>query len=147
MNDSAGLHIVMDARVADPAVFTPERLTSLFHQIVGALDMKPLDKVQIYEVPCDPSILERVKRTGKFEDEGGISTIQVISTSHLSLHAWPLQKFFSLDSFSCKDFNHELALSIIRETLGVTAEKTVIIRRRKPADEATTRDVQYVEVT
>ena len=145
--ESAGLHIVMDARVADPSVFTPERLTSLFHKVVEALDMKPLDRVQVYEVPCDPAILERVKRTGKFEDEGGISTIQVISTSHLSLHAWPLQKFFSLDSFSCKDFNHDLALSIIRETLGVTAEKTTIIRRLKPPEGSKSQDVTYVEVS
>ena len=145
MNDSAGLHIVMDARVTDPEVFTPERLTSLFGKIVVALDMKPLDRVQVYEVPVDPSILERVKRTGKFEDEGGISTIQVISTSHLSLHAWPLQNFFSLDAFSCKDFDAELALSIIRETLGVTTEHTVVIRRKKPADGSTVRSVHWID--
>lgn len=147
MNDSAGLHIVMDARVADPSVFTRERLIDLFHKVVGALDMKALDKVQVYEVPVDPAILERVKRTGTFEDEGGITTIQVISTSHLSLHAWPLQKFFSLDAFSCKDFNAELALSIIRETVGVTSEKTVIIRRKKPPEGSKSHDVTYVEVT
>lgn len=147
MNDSAGLHIVMDARVADPSVFTRERLIDLFHKVVAALDMKPLDHVQVYEVPVDPSILERVKRTGNFEDEGGITTIQVISTSHLSLHAWPLQKFFSLDAFSCKDFNADLALSIIRETVGVTADKTVIIRRKKPSEGSKSHDVTYVEVT
>jgi S-adenosylmethionine/arginine decarboxylase-like enzyme len=137
MNDSAGLHIVMDARVRDARVFSRERLTALFTQVVEALGMKPLDKVQVYEVPVDPAILERVKRTGTFEDEGGISTIQVISTSHLSLHAWPLQKYFALDAFSCKDFDHELALSIIRETLGVHAENTLVIKRRKPSEEIT----------
>ncbi len=146
MNDSAGLHIVMDARVADPSVFTPEKLTELFKKVVHALDMKPLDRLQVYEVPCDPAILERVKRTGQFEDEGGITGIQVISTSHLSFHAWPLQKFFSMDAFSCKDFNAELALSIIRESIGVVAEETVILRRRKPAENSRTRNVRYVEV-
>jgi S-adenosylmethionine/arginine decarboxylase-like enzyme len=145
MSASAGLHIVMDARVADSSVFTQERLIELFGKVVVALDMKPLDKVQVYEVPVNPAILERVQRTGNFEDEGGISTIQVISTSHLSLHAWPLQKFFSLDAFSCKDFNAELALSLIRETLRVTSEKTLVIRRKKPGMEPS-RDVQYVEV-
>ncbi len=140
--DSAGLHIVMDAVVVDPAVFTRERLTFLFEKVVAALGMKPLDKVQVYEVPVDPAVLERVRRTGTFEDEGGISTIQVISTSHLSLHAWPLQSFFSLDAFSCKDFNAELALSIIRETLGVKSESTTVLRRRKPSDK---QCVQYVD--
>jgi S-adenosylmethionine/arginine decarboxylase-like enzyme len=145
MDNSAGLHIVMDARVADPSVFTSTRLMDLFGKVVRALDMKPLDKVQVYEVPVDPIILERCRRTGIFEDEGGISTIQVISTSHLSLHAWPLQKFFSLDAFSCKDFKAELALSIIRESLGVTSESTLVIRRKKPAEGSTSRHVAYVD--
>src|SRR5271170_6443054 len=129
---TAGQHITMDAYVAEPSVFTKERLETLFGKLVMALDMKALDKAMVYEVPCDPKVLERVKKTGKFEDEGGITSIQVISTSHLSLHAWPLQNFFSLDAFSCKDFNAELALSIIRETLGVVAEETNVVKRRKP---------------
>jgi S-adenosylmethionine decarboxylase len=95
----------------------------------------------VYEVPCDPEVLERVKKTGKFEDEGGITSIQVISTSHLSLHAWPLQNFFSLDAFSCKDFDAELALSIIRETLAVTEEETVILKRHKPVRGSRARHV------
>jgi S-adenosylmethionine/arginine decarboxylase-like enzyme len=142
MSDSAGLHIIMDARVADASVFARERLVRLFVRIVEALDMKPLDAVQVYEVPVDPEILERVQRTGKFEDEGGISTIQVISTSHLSLHAWPLQKFFSLDAFSCKDFDAEKALAIVREALHVESESTLVVRRRKPSAGSS---VQYVE--
>ena len=81
---------------------------------------------------CLAQYLERVKATGKFEDEGGITSIQVISTSHLSLHAWPLQSFFSLDSFSCKDFDAEVALDIIREEMGVIAESTHVIPRFKP---------------
>jgi S-adenosylmethionine/arginine decarboxylase-like enzyme len=146
MNSSAGLHIVMDARVEDPAVFTPEQLALVFSKLVQALGMKPLDKIQVYEVPVDPAILERARRTGTFEDEGGISTIQVISTSHLSLHAWPLQRYFALDAFSCKDFNYELALSIIRESLHVTTENTLVVRRSKPAEDSKARMVRVVEV-
>jgi len=143
--DSAGLHITMDAFVNDSSVFTRKQLETLFAKLIKALEMKPLDKAMVYEVPCDPKVLERVKKTGKFEDEGGITSIQVISTSHLSLHAWPLQNFFSLDAFSCKDFNAELALSIIRETLGVRAEETFIIKRRKPSSDARGANVRRVE--
>jgi S-adenosylmethionine decarboxylase len=142
---SAGLHVTMDAYVADPSVFTRAKLEELFAKLVRALEMKPLDKAMVYEVPCDPKVLERVKKTGKFEDEGGITSIQVISTSHLSLHAWPLQNFFSLDSFSCKDFNSDLALSIIRETLGVVSEETYVLQRRKPDPTKRQRNVHRVE--
>lgn len=130
--ESAGLHIVMDAYVRDPAVFTKENLEVLFVKLTGALDMKPLDVPMVYEVPVDPAVLERVKLTGNFEDEGGITGIQVISTSHLSLHAWPLQSFFSLDAFSCKDFDEDVALKVIREHLGVASENTTVIARKKP---------------
>jgi S-adenosylmethionine/arginine decarboxylase-like enzyme len=142
--ESAGLHILMDARVADPVVFETKRLTVLFEKVVQALDMKPLDKVMVYEVPVDPAILARAKRTGIFEDEGGTSVIQEISTSHLSCHAWPLQKFFSLDAFSCKAFNAALAISIIRETLGITAGRVLVVEREKVPENAKDFSIQYV---
>lgn len=129
---SAGLHLIMDAHVADPSVFTRERLEKLFAQLTSALEMKALDKAAIYEVPVDPEVLERVKRTGQFEDEGGITGFQVISTSHMALHAWPLQSFFSLDAFSCKEFNHELAQTLIEEALGVIEANVLVLSRRKP---------------
>jgi S-adenosylmethionine/arginine decarboxylase-like enzyme len=132
MNKSAGLHIIMDAYVKDSSVFTEAGLTTLFAKIVAALEMKPLDKAVFYEVDVDPAVLERVKLTGNFEDEGGITGVQVISTSHLALHAWPLQNFFSLDAFSCKAFDAGLAINIIRETLGVLADETRVVARTKP---------------
>jgi S-adenosylmethionine/arginine decarboxylase-like enzyme len=141
-DESAGLHIIMDARVVDCSVFNQEKIIHLFEQIVQALDMKPIDSPRVYEVPVDQAILERVKITGKFEDEGGISAIQVISTSHLSIHAWPLQKYFALDAFSCKDFDEHKALSIIRETMGVTTENTMVINRQKPKEDGTGHDVR-----
>ena len=142
---SAGLHVIMDARVYDPSVFDKTTLLSLFDKIVKALGMKPLDDVKVYEVPVDHAILARAQATGNFEDEGGISTLQVISTSHLALHAWPLQSYFALDAFSCKDYDAQLALSIIREMLGVKSENTQVIKRQKTALDSTTRNVQYFE--
>ena len=145
LHNSAGLHLIMDGRVVDPKVFTKENLVRLLGLIVKALDMKPLDKVHIYEVPVDATILERVRNTGKFEDEGGISTIQVISTSHITLHAWPLQRYFALDAFSCKLFNSELAMDIIREHLNVLGENTIVIYRSKPEVGNNARIVRYIE--
>lgn len=130
--ESAGLHILMDAYVNDPSVFTKDKLETLFAKLIAALDMKALDKAVFYEVEVDPEVLERVRTSGVFEDSGGITGFQVISTSHLSLHAWPLEGFFSLDAFSCKTFDSRLALSIIRETLGVLSDETKIIERFKP---------------
>ncbi len=138
MSNSAGLHLIMDAYVSDPAVFTRENLETLFAKLITALEMKPLDKAMIYEVPVDEAVLERVRRTGNFEDEGGISALQVISTSHISVHSWPLQSFMSLDAFSCKEFNEDLAISIIKESLGVVNDHTIVLRRKKPGKQRRT---------
>lgn len=141
---SAGQHLLMDGYVRDSGVFTRERLEAMFARLLAALEMQPLDKAMHYEVPVDPAILERVKLTGKFEDEGGLSSIQVLSTSHLSLHSWPLQRFFSADCFSCKEFNAPLSRSILLETLGVTTFNMTVVNRRKP--EPAEQLVHYFDV-
>jgi S-adenosylmethionine/arginine decarboxylase-like enzyme len=138
MSNSAGLHLIMDAYVADASVFTREKLETLFAKLLQALEMRALDSAKFYEIDVDPEILERVKRTGQFEDEGGITGIQVISTSHMALHAWPLQNFFSLDAFSCKEFNEDLALAIVKESLGVVTDHTIVLRRKKPSGQRRT---------
>lgn len=129
---SAGLHLVVDGYVSDASVFTKEKIEGLFAKIIAALEMKALDKPQVYEVDVDPEVLKRVQETGQFEDEGGITAVVVISTSHLAIHCWPLQKFFSLDAFSCKNFDADLAYSILQETLRIEKSNITILQRRKP---------------
>lgn len=124
----------MDAYVDDAAVFSRDYLEVMFSQIIVALEMTPLDDAVFYEVPVDPKVLARVKKTGKFEDEGGYSMLQVISTSHLSIHTWPLQCFFSFDAFSCKDFDPEIAENILKHYLAVVTHNTTIVKRRKPSE-------------
>ena len=132
MNASAGRHVVVDGYVRDAKVFSAETLQTLFLDVVKALEMTILKGPDFIEVPVDPEVLERVKITGKFEDEGGITGMCVISTSHIAIHCWPLQQFFSMDVFSCKDFEHEKALAIIRDVLGVTDANVHVLNRMRP---------------
>ncbi len=67
-NESAGLHLVMDAYVSNGDIFTKEAIQELFAKLVQALEMKMLAEPHIYEVPVDPEILKRVQKTGNFED-------------------------------------------------------------------------------
>jgi S-adenosylmethionine/arginine decarboxylase-like enzyme len=132
MSENAGIHLIVDGYVSDPAVFTRETVENMFAAVISALEMKALGPAHIYEVPVDLAVLQRVKETGTFEDSGGITGVVVISTSHLSIHCWPAESFFSLDAFSCKDFPHERALSIIRKMLGVQSANVTVLSRRKP---------------
>ncbi len=116
---SAGRHLILDGYVNDPGVFTRDNLTRIFAQLVTLLEMTVILGPEFVEVPVDPAVLKRVQETGKFEDEGGITGFAVISTSHMALHAWPLQGFFSMDVFSCKEFDARAAEAFLTRELGI----------------------------
>lgn len=40
-----------------------------------------------------------------FEDEGGVTGVVVLSTSHAAIHTWPLQGRFVFDMYSCREFD------------------------------------------
>ena len=125
---SAGTHLIIDGYVQDAKVFTLERLESLFHNLAKAMDMCILLGPVFVEVPLDES-----KLTGdKFRDEGGITGMCVISTSHISLHAWPLRRFFSMDVFSCCDFDTVKAMQIVRGTLSTANVNATNLNRVDP---------------
>jgi len=131
--ESAGVHVTVDAFVEDPnAVFTVSHFQELFQKLVSALDMKIIAGPNFYEVPIDPVILKKSQETGVFSDEGGLTAVCVISKSHISIHCWPLQAFFSMDVFSCGEYEPEKALSIIKSHMGITLEDVHVLKRHKP---------------
>src|SRR5256885_17060060 len=85
----------------------PEKLRSIagveqfLVDMIHALDMRCLGEPHTYEVE------EEIEKLGKepFEDEGGVTGVCVLSTSHCSIHTWPLRPFFVMDVYSCRDFD------------------------------------------
>lgn len=130
--ESAGLIVTMDAFVKDPSVLNKEVFYSTFIDLAKKLDMQILGKPKFTEVPIDPEILKRAQETGEFHDEGGTTGFCIINKSHISIHAWPLQKFFSLDVFSCSDYDPQIAIDTITDKLGVKSSSINIIKRKKP---------------
>lgn len=90
--------------------------------------MKIIMGPDFLEVPLDETKLQ----SDKFQDEGGITGMCVISTSHMSIHCWPIRKCFSMDVFSCKDFDANKAKEIIWNLLGVEEGNLVAINRYFP---------------
>jgi len=121
-----GLHLIVDGYVKNSNVFNPLKLHWLFDKLVENLEMKYLIEPIIKEVPLEPDKLISE------QDEGGISCICMITTSHISLHAWPLRNAFMMDIFSCKNFNHKVAEQIIQEVLDIDELHTELIVRKDP---------------
>lgn len=129
MKNDAGLHLILDGYVKDPAVFSASKLDFLFKRLAEKLEMQIIMGPSFLEVELDPS-----KLTGDvFQDEGGITGMCVISTSHMSIHCWPLRKCFSMDVFSCKDFREDAAMAVINEALDVEVATLTRVDRRFPS--------------
>lgn len=126
MREITGLHLVIDGYVVDPAKLEPEPIIVMFDHLVEALQMQYLQK---------PMALRVAPAAGKLdsdEDEGGWSVACQITTSHITLHGWPLRSAFMMDCFSCKPFNAEEAKRIVFEGLEVDKATVQIIERRGP---------------
>src|SRR5437867_3051767 len=97
---SVGRHLLIDGLCDESAPLADaSRLEGMFRRLVRTLDMEILVQPVTKEVPLEPEKLV----TGS--DEGGITSFCVITTSHMSIHTWPLRRFFSMDVYSCKDFD------------------------------------------
>jgi len=128
MSKSAGLHVILDGYVSDSVVFNSDSLKNIFEKLAESLEMKIIMGPDFLEVELDPTKLQ----SDVFQDEGGITGMCVISTSHMSIHCWPIRKCFSIDVFSCKDFDSAKAVKIIKDLLGVETYNLNVVERFFP---------------
>ncbi len=68
-------------------------------------------------------------RIGEKPGPSGISSIVVLAESHISIHTYPEICFFSMDIYSCKEFDVELALSLVKNKFLVKSAETNVIPR------------------
>lgn len=139
-----GLHLMVDARCTSKGKLNnPACVIEVVEKIVRAIDMTMILPPVTVKFPHATSELSRIVRS--LEDEGlgdsqtasnikhdlaerenesyGYSTMVMIAESHLSLHTFPESNFFTFDCYSCKSFDADAVLRILREVFGVTSEK------------------------
>jgi len=105
-----GKHIKVIGEAQSKLLNSSDRIKNFLTDLISALEMRMLGDVHIYEVE-----LEIEKMQSKvFEDEGGITGVAVLSTSHCSIHTWPLRNHFVLDVYSCRDFNEGAVRDLIK---------------------------------
>jgi S-adenosylmethionine decarboxylase len=63
------------------------------------------------------SVIEQFKQHIKERDsgQGGVSAITVWLESHASLHSWPLDRYISIDLYSCKCFDCKPIIDFTQE--------------------------------
>ncbi|MGY3133947.1 S-adenosylmethionine/arginine decarboxylase-like enzyme [Bradyrhizobium sp. USDA 4501] len=107
--------MILGRHIKAVGIGDPDRLRSmsgikgLLDDLVEALNMRALGSPHIYEVEEDI----RRMNCEPFKDEGGVTGIVVLSTSHCAIHTWPLQSQFVLDVFSCRKFNPSVVVDLV----------------------------------
>ncbi len=127
-NEIDGLHLIVDGSVKSPdSFFTVPNLKAMILQLAKDLKMQIIFGPVFHDVEIDES-----KLTGDvFQDEGGVSGFCMIGTSHISVHVWPLRRHFSMDVYSCKQFDKDLAEQTIRKYLEPAEATFIAVRRRQ----------------
>lgn len=59
----------------------------------------------------------------------GVSGLVVIAESHIAIHTFPELDYFTMDIFSCRNFDHETAITYIKEALEVQEMDRVLLQR------------------
>lgn len=125
----AGWHLIYDA-VVDPdhaaKLNDLEALRGLLLDLVEMLGMEIVDGPRLHKIELDRRKLETE------DDDGGVTGTVVISTSHISVHTWPLRERLSFDVFSCREFDAQGVDEFLRERLNVKKRVSRWIVRNWP---------------
>ncbi len=109
-----GRHIKVLGRGSASLLGDATNVESMLRSLIDILGMRILDKPHMYEVETEIAKLG----VEPFEDEGGVTGVCVLSTSHCSIHTWPLRPFFVMDVYSCRDFDARKVESHLVDLLG-----------------------------
>ena len=64
-------------------------------------------------------------------DKGGICGFVLIAESHISIHTFPEDGFFTADIYSCKDFSEEKATDFFKKAFDAKKVETNFVKRGK----------------
>lgn len=104
-----GKHIKALFRSEAPHLESTEVVREFLLTATATAGMRPLGSPVVYNVPL------QIEKLGAepYEDEGGTTGVLVLSTSHCTIHTWPLQKKGVIDLYSCRDFDTNEILKCI----------------------------------
>ena len=111
---SHGRHIKVLGRGNAALLGSGKDVEDTLRELVDLLGMRLLGDPHMYEVETEIAKLG----VEPFEDEGGVTGVCVLSTSHCSIHTWPLRPFFVMDVFSCRDFDPAVVEEHLANELG-----------------------------
>jgi S-adenosylmethionine/arginine decarboxylase-like enzyme len=119
-----GRHVIIDAWTQESKLINdPQLVGSMLNELVELVGMQILRPAEIVAVPLDPSVASGA-------DDGGVTGTVLLTTSHASIHTWPLRGQVSFDLYSCKDFNVKQVIDFLWKKFGLTGGSIRNVRRQ-----------------
>ena len=117
-----GLHLMLDGYNCPPDLLNDaNKIYEFLDQMPEKLGMKKLTK---------PYIVKAVGNDKK--DPGGWTGFVIIEESHISVHTFVKRGFITIDAYSCKHFDSDMAANYIKDFFQVKeAEIQVEVRGKK----------------
>lgn len=150
----AGRHLIFDCILTDESieiVSSTEKMREYLEKVTEitgmTLVMPPISMKFPFSGECNRLIkelekegttspyIEEFKQHIKHRDnnQGGVSAITVWLESHASLHSWPLDKYISIDLFSCKMFEYEPIIEFTKEFMKIKESNIIVVDRMMDA--------------
>ena len=114
-----GTHLMLDCFGCDKnSLDSMEQIYNFLDKLPDLLGMKKFIKPFV------------VRYEGGAEwDKGGLGGFVFIAESHISIHTFPSDGFFTADVYSCKPFDVKKAVLIFKTEFGAKSEKVKVIPR------------------
>lgn len=130
-----GVHLMVDGYGCDRA-----RLEDI-NLIYSFLDESPSQMEMTKIMP--PYVF---KYNGAMPEDWGISGFVLIAESHISIHTFPEKQYLSLDMFSCKPFDTQLAVETVKKSFHMQKVELKVLDRGQEFPNSIKESAQVVRM-
>jgi S-adenosylmethionine/arginine decarboxylase-like enzyme len=102
--ENFGKELILDLHNCNAELFTRKSIKKFFVELCELIDMER-EKLSWWDYQGQPEEYEKAPSHLK-----GITAVQFIKTSNITIHTLDVQKKVFLNVFSCKDFDHSVVV-------------------------------------
>jgi S-adenosylmethionine decarboxylase len=111
-----GNHLIFDGS-AEADLNNLDFIKQFILDLVDVVDMHPIS---------EPFVMYH---KAEKDEESGVTGVIILAESSITIHTYPSRKWFSLDLYSCNEFELDKTKQFIRDRLKVTDYSTKTLRR------------------
>ncbi|MDI6717981.1 MAG: adenosylmethionine decarboxylase [Patescibacteria group bacterium] len=113
-----GKHLIIDAyNIQREQLKNTKEIRKLFIELIKNLKMRPLSSPIVKKI------------TSPSYSNWGLSGFVMLYESHISIHTWPENGYAAMDIYSCKDFDEQKVIKLLKTAWKRTKIKTRILMR------------------